>query len=37
MHHFKAKNDSLIEQHLEKELKRIQKELKKIKAKKRAQ
>ena len=23
MHHFKAKNDSLMEQHLEKELKRI--------------
>lgn len=37
MHDFKAKNDSIIEQHLEKELKRIQKELKKIKAKKRAQ
>lgn len=36
-HHFNAINDSLIEQHLEKELKRIQKKLKKIKAKKAAQ
>ena len=35
--HFNAINDTLIEQHLEKELKRIQKKLKKIKAKKAAQ
>lgn len=34
MNHFKAKNDSLMEQHLEKELKRIQKKLKKIQSKK---
>ncbi len=37
MHDFSAKNDSIIELHLEKELKRIQKKLKKIKAKKEAQ
>lgn len=34
MNHFKAKNDSLMEQHLEKEIKRIQKKLKKIQSKK---
>ena len=33
MLHFDRKNDSIIEKHLEKELKRIQKKLKKIKAK----
>ncbi len=37
MHHFRAKNDSVIEQHLEKELKRIQKKLEKIKAKRKTQ
>lgn len=37
MHHFKASNDSIMEQHLEKELKRIEKKLKKIKAKRQAQ
>ena len=37
MHHFKAKNDSIMEQHLEKELKRIEKKLEKIKAKRQAQ
>lgn len=37
MLHLNRKNDSIIEKHLEKELKRIQKKLKKIKAKKQAQ
>ena len=37
MHHFKAKNDSIMEQHLKKELKRIEKKLEKIKAKRQAQ
>ena len=37
MLHLDRKNDSIIEKHLEKELKRIQKKLKKIKAKKQAQ
>jgi hypothetical protein len=37
MHHFRAKNDSIIEQHLEEELKRIQKKLEKIKAKRKTQ
>lgn len=37
MHHFKASNDSIMEQHLEEELKRIEKKLKKIKAKRQAQ
>lgn len=37
MLHLNKKNDSIIEKHLEKELKRIQKKLKKIKAKKQAQ
>ena len=37
MHRFKAKNDSIMEQHLEKELKRIEKKLEKIKAKRQAQ
>lgn len=37
MHHFRTKNDSVIEQHLEKELKRIQKKLEKIKAKRKTQ
>ena len=37
MDRFKAKNDASLEQQLEKELKRIQQKLSKIKAKKKAQ